>query len=97
MLTAAIEVQAAGEAEGEAVLTREEDWTVHAPISRKTRLALFPVMCGQGTGMILSDGIALQVPGGANDSMSSNTQLGRAVQDACKELETLGGLVRCLQ
>lgn len=32
------------------------------------------------------------VPGGANDSLSSNTHLGRAVQDACNELETLGGL-----
>jgi hypothetical protein len=39
-------------------------------------------------------GNAAQVPGGANDSLSSNTHLGRAVQDACNELETLGGLVR---
>jgi hypothetical protein len=39
-------------------------------------------------------GTAAQVPGGANDSLSSNTHLGRAVQDACNELETLGGLVR---
>lgn len=35
-----------------------------------------------------------QVPGGAKDSLTSNTQLGRAVNDACKELETLGSMVR---
>lgn len=34
------------------------------------------------------------VPGGYMDSMSSNTQLGRAVQAACEELEQLGKLVR---
>ena len=35
----------------------------------------------------------MQVPGGANDSLSSNTKLGRAVDDACAELEALGKLV----
>lgn len=35
----------------------------------------------------------LQVRGGANDSLSSNTELGQAVQNACEELETLAGLV----
>lgn len=35
-----------------------------------------------------------QVPGGAFESLSSNTKLGRAVQEACDELETLSGLVR---
>ena len=34
-----------------------------------------------------------QVPGGANDSLTSNTKLGRAVEDACNELEALGKLV----
>ncbi|KAK9829756.1 hypothetical protein WJX72_007695 [[Myrmecia] bisecta] len=32
------------------------------------------------------------VPGGANDTLSSNTQLGRAVQEACAELDSLGQL-----
>jgi hypothetical protein len=36
-----------------------------------------------------------QVPGGYQDSLSSNTELGRAVRGACSELETLEGLVRC--
>ena len=31
--------------------------------------------------------------GGSNDSLSSNTDLGQAVQSACDELEALGGLV----
>ena len=35
-----------------------------------------------------------QVPGTATDSLSSNTQLGRAVQSACSELELLSSLVR---
>ena len=35
----------------------------------------------------------LQVRGGANDSLSSNTELGQAVQNACEELEALAGLV----
>ena len=35
---------------------------------------------------------AVQVPGGVNDSISSNTKLGRAVNDACAELEALGKL-----
>lgn len=34
------------------------------------------------------------VPGGYQDSMSSNTELGRAVKAACEELETLGGMER---
>ncbi|BDA45573.1 hypothetical protein COCOBI_07-3600 [Coccomyxa sp. Obi] len=34
------------------------------------------------------------VPGGSNDSLSSNTQLGQAVRDACDELETLAALER---
>lgn len=33
------------------------------------------------------------VPGGYNDSLSTNTQLGRAVHDACLELDALGKLV----
>lgn len=36
---------------------------------------------------------AAQVPGGYQDSMSKNTQLGKALDDACKELDTLGDLV----
>lgn len=32
------------------------------------------------------------VPGGANDSLSSNTELGKAVRAACDELEHLGNL-----
>lgn len=34
------------------------------------------------------------VPGGYQDSMSSNTELGRAVKAACEELETLGVMER---
>ncbi|CAL5223377.1 g5882 [Coccomyxa viridis] len=34
------------------------------------------------------------VPGGAFDSLSSNTQLGKAVQQACDELDTLVTLER---
>lgn len=37
----------------------------------------------------------MQVPGGYQDSLSSNTELGRAVQDACEELDNLSNLV-CL-
>ena len=36
----------------------------------------------------------MQVPGGYQDSLSSNTELGRAVQDACDELDNLSSLVR---
>ncbi|DBB01224.1 hypothetical protein WJX77_012314 [Trebouxia sp. C0004] len=32
------------------------------------------------------------VPGGYQDSLSSNTELGRAVQDACEELNNLSNL-----
>lgn len=32
------------------------------------------------------------VPGGYQDSLSSNTELGRAVQDACEELDNLSNL-----
>ena len=35
-----------------------------------------------------------QVPGGANDSLTSNTPLGRAVGGACDELEALAELER---
>ena len=35
----------------------------------------------------------MQVPGGYQDSLSSNTELGRAVKSACDELETLGDMV----
>ena len=35
----------------------------------------------------------MQVPGGYQDSLSSNTELGRAVQDACDELDNLSSLV----
>lgn len=34
-------------------------------------------------------GAPVQVPGGYKDSLSSNTELGRAVRDACDELSTL--------
>ena len=37
---------------------------------------------------------ACQVPGASTDSLSSNTQLGRAVQSACDELEHLSSLVK---
>uniref|UniRef100_A0A061SH60 Uncharacterized protein n=1 Tax=Tetraselmis sp. GSL018 TaxID=582737 RepID=A0A061SH60_9CHLO len=33
-----------------------------------------------------------EVPGGPNDSLSSNTPLGRAVRSACEELETLNAI-----
>ena len=36
----------------------------------------------------------LQVPGGANDSLTSNTPLGRAVGGACDELEAQAELER---
>lgn len=36
----------------------------------------------------------MQVPGGALDSLSSNTKLGKAVQEACDELDALVTLVR---
>lgn len=36
----------------------------------------------------------MQVPGGANDSLSSNTELGKAVRSATDELEHLGNMVR---
>ena len=39
---------------------------------------------------------ASQVPGASTDSLSSNTQLGRAVQSACDELEHLSSLVKPL-
>lgn len=35
-----------------------------------------------------------EVPGGYTDSLSQNTKLGRAVNDACLELDALGKLVR---
>jgi hypothetical protein len=38
--------------------------------------------------------ILRQVPGGANDSLTSNTPLGRAVGGACDELEALAELER---
>ena len=37
-----------------------------------------------------------QVPGGYQDSLSSNTELGRAVQNACQELDNLSALVRSI-
>lgn len=36
----------------------------------------------------------LQVPGGPNDSLTSNTPLGKAVGGACDELEALAALER---
>lgn len=36
----------------------------------------------------------VKVPGGYQDSLSKNTKLGRAVDDACSELSHLGELVR---
>ena len=35
-----------------------------------------------------------QVPGGYQDTLSTNTELGRAVRHACDELELLGQMVR---
>ena len=40
--------------------------------------------------------LPLQVPGGYQDSLSSNTELGRAVQNACDELDNLSNLVQDL-
>mmetsp|Transcript_44095 Transcript_44095/g.112559 ORF Transcript_44095/g.112559 Transcript_44095/m.112559 type:complete len:172 (-) Transcript_44095:213-728(-) len=37
------------------------------------------------------------VPGGANDSLSSNTPLGRAIRSACDELDELGQMERDVQ
>lgn len=34
-----------------------------------------------------------EIPGTYKDAMSSNTQLGKAVKEACDELDTLGTLV----
>ncbi len=39
----------------------------------------------------------MQVRGGANDSLTSNTELGQAVQEACDELGVLGSLVSLAQ
>lgn len=36
----------------------------------------------------------MQVPGTYRDAMSANTQLGKAVRDACEELDTLSALER---
>ena len=45
---------------------------------------------------MLSPVLPLQVPGGYQDSLSSNTELGRAVQNACDELDNLSNLVQDL-
>jgi len=42
----------------------------------------------------LSNVILQQVPGGPNDSLTSNTALGKAVGGACDELEALAALER---
>lgn len=34
----------------------------------------------------------MQIPGTYRDAMSSNTQLGKAIKDACNELDILGKL-----
>jgi len=34
----------------------------------------------------------MQIPGTYRDAMSRNTQLGKAVRDACEELDTLSAL-----
>ena len=34
----------------------------------------------------------MQIPGTYRDAMSGNTQLGKAVRDACEELDTLAAL-----
>ena len=38
-------------------------------------------------------GLTLQVPGGYQDSLSKNTKLGKALDEAVNELDTLGELV----
>ncbi len=52
---------------------------------------------GGGTHNVLRDSEAqhasTQVPGGYEDSLSSNTELGRAVRSACDEIDTLSQLV----
>lgn len=45
---------------------------------------------------VLSPVLPVQVPGGYQDSLSSNTELGRAVQNACDELDNLSNLVQDL-
>jgi hypothetical protein len=35
---------------------------------------------------------SMQIPGTYRDAMSGNTQLGKAVRDACEELDTLAAL-----
>ena len=38
-------------------------------------------------------GLTMQVPGGYQDSLSKNTKLGKALDEAVNELDTLGELV----
>ena len=78
--------------EEEEVLTKEEDWTVSllmygcvVPIAdTNLQVSLSVLDC------------RFQVPGGYKDSLTKNTPLGRAVSDACSELEQLGAMVRRL-
>ena len=66
-------------------LLPEEDYEVSLLHARR---------CSGPSDAMCADTKLCQVPGGANDSLTSNTRLGRAVQDACAELEALGKLVR---
>lgn len=61
-------------------LTPEEDWVV------RWRSCIMQLIPHHNT----------QVPGGYEDSLSSNTELGRAVRAACSELDTLSQLVRAV-
>lgn len=69
-------------------LLPEEDWTVsllcmHSLSSQESSLNF----------TMHSYLLHVQVPGGYQDSLSSNTELGRAVQNACDELDNLSSLV----
>ena len=69
-------------------LSQEDDWTV-------STCALLLSHWFSCPGPLNLNQLAVQVPGGYQDSLSSNTELGRAVQDACEELDNLSNLV-CL-
>ena len=69
-------------------LTAEEDWVVSLSTLRlpgQPKYVATPPCISRS---------CTQVPGGSEDSLSSNTELGRAVREACDEIEHLGRLVR---
>ena len=76
-------------------LSQEEDWTVRAHyILKLMSISQRLLSIASFLGMWSDSESTVQVPGGAFDSLSSNTKLGKAVQEACDELDTLVTLVR---